>query len=385
MSVTLTAAMRANLLSLQSTASLLGATQFRLATGLKVNSALDNPSSFFAAQGLTNRANDLGSLLDAMGQSVQTLKAADEGIKGLTKLVEQAKSIAQTARSTASGASGGTVTSDFIATADIADLTNDLYSDGDTIMLQAGSGAVHTITIDSTGATGPATLQDLVDTINDISGFHASIEIGTGADAGMQALTITTTNAEDLNVTETSIDTTLNIDGAYAAGSSSAAQLDLETQYNALLDQIDAFVADTGYRGVNLLNGDFMKTVFNEDGSSFQQVDGAARDSSGLGLGAADFSTSGAIDDVLGDISDALTTMRTDATKYGNALSVIQTRQDFTANLVNVLKDGATALTIADKNEEGANMLALQTSQQLGIQSLSLASQANQSVLRLFQ
>ena len=266
--------MRANLLSLQSTANLMGATQFRLATGNKVNSALDNPSSFFAAQGLNNRASDMSGLLDGMGQSVQTLKAADEGIKGLTKLVGQAKAIAQEANTRAVGA--------------------------------------------------------------DVS--------------------------------------------------------DVATSYTDLLAQIDTFITDTGYHGVNLLNGDTMKTQFNEDNSSSQDVTGVTYDASGLGLttGAAAFGALGVkvqatVDAEIGNIDAALTDLRNTARDFGNSLSIIQTRQDFTSGLINVLKDGAAALTIADKNEEAANMLALQTSQQLGIQALSLASQANQSVLRLFQ
>ncbi|MFH1158363.1 MAG: hypothetical protein V1721_05705, partial [Pseudomonadota bacterium] len=101
--VTLTSAMRANLLSLQGTAVLMGQTQFRLATGNKVNSALDNPTSFFAAQSLNNRASDLSSLLDGMGQNIQVLKAASQGIDGLSALVNQAKAVAQTAQSQATG------------------------------------------------------------------------------------------------------------------------------------------------------------------------------------------------------------------------------------------------------------------------------------------
>ena len=86
--ITLSSAVRKNLNSLQSTADLLSDVQNKLATGKKVNSALDNPSNFFTASGLTSRANDLGTLLDDMGQSVQTLKAADEGIASITTLAE---------------------------------------------------------------------------------------------------------------------------------------------------------------------------------------------------------------------------------------------------------------------------------------------------------
>lgn len=96
--ISLTASMRSNLLSLQQTQSLMDVTQERLSTGKKVNSALDNPSSFYTAQSLTNRANDLSSLLDSMGQGVQTIKAADEAITSITALVQQAKAVANQAR-----------------------------------------------------------------------------------------------------------------------------------------------------------------------------------------------------------------------------------------------------------------------------------------------
>jgi len=128
-----------------------------------------------------------------------------------------------------------------------------------------------------------------------------------------------------------------------------------------------------------------MRTQFNEDNSSSITVTGMVRDSAGLGMLPPDFSTSGGIQLNLDQITAALDTLRSDGRSYGNALAVITTRQDFTMNLINTLKDGSTQLIIADKNEEGANLLALQTSQQLGIQALALASQANQSVLRLFQ
>ena len=96
--VTLSSSVRQNLLSLQNTAALSSITQNRLATGKKVNSALDNPGNFFTSQSLNNRASDLNSLLDSIGQAQQTLKAADQGITSVTKLVESAKSIAKQAR-----------------------------------------------------------------------------------------------------------------------------------------------------------------------------------------------------------------------------------------------------------------------------------------------
>lgn len=378
--------MRANLLSLQSTQSLLGSTQLRLATGNKVNSALDNPSSFFAAQSLNNRAGDLSALLDGMGQAVQTLKAADEGIKGLTKLVQSAKAVAEDAKTVASSStSGGADTSVWMDTADIADLTATLLTANDAIKVRAGTGPEYTVTFDGTNIKS---LQDFADAINGMQDLKAEILIGDGTTGGLgqQAIKISTTNGTALDFTN-AVNTPMADLGLAdaAAGAATQAQIDLETQYNDLLTQIDQFVADTGYRGINLLNGDTLTAIFNEDGTSSQDTVGTARDSVGLAITAADFSTTAAIDASIDEIKAALDTLRTDASKYGNSLSVIQTRQDFTTNLANVLRDGAAALTVADKNEEGANMLALQTTQQLGITSLSLASQANQSVLRLFQ
>src|ERR1700681_2544920 len=101
--IILSAGVRQNLLSLQDTAALMATTQNRLATGKKVNSALDNPINFFTSQGLSNRAGDLNSLLDAIGQGQQTLQAANTGLTSLTTLVQSAKSIATQALQSAVG------------------------------------------------------------------------------------------------------------------------------------------------------------------------------------------------------------------------------------------------------------------------------------------
>ena len=99
-SVTLSAATRQNLLSLQDTSALTATTQNRLATGLKVSSALDNPVNFFTAQSFNSRSGDLGSLLDSISNGIQTIQAANQGITSIQKLVDQAKSIANQALST---------------------------------------------------------------------------------------------------------------------------------------------------------------------------------------------------------------------------------------------------------------------------------------------
>jgi len=269
--VTLTAALRSNLLSLQGTQKLLDNTQLRLSTGLKVNSALDNPNSFFAAQSVNNRASDLGRLLDGIGQGIQVLKAADEGIKSLTSFLEQAQAIAQEA-----------------------------------------------------------------------------------------------------------------LDQANASGGAPADETSLEAQYDEIQLQIGTLVSDAGYRGTNLLDQGDLTVTFNEDATASLTVTGVDFTATGLGLAAADFQDAAAATTALTNISDALDTVRAQARTFGNNLNIIQSRQDFTQSLINVLKEGADKLVVADKNEEGARLLSLQTTQQLGITSLSLASQAEQSILRLF-
>lgn len=269
--VTLTAALRSNLLSLQGTQRLLDQTQLRLATGKKVNSALDNPNSFFAAQTLSNRAGDLSRLLDGIGQAVQVLKAADEGIQTLTSFLEQAQAIAQEA-----------------------------------------------------------------------------------------------------------------LQQANASGGAPADQLSLEGDYTELITQIDDLPNDAGYRGTNLLDQGSLFVIFNEDSSSNLTVTGVDFTTTGLSISAADFTNSVTCQAAVDELDAALSTVRAQARTFGTNLNIIQTRQDFTTSLINVLKEGSDKLTLADQNEEGAKLLSLQTAQQLGITSLSLASQAQQGILRLF-
>jgi len=119
--VVLSSALRSNLLSLQRTQSSIDKVQNVLATGLKVSSALDNPQSFFASQALKNRSSDLTRLLDGIGQSIQTIKAADAGVSSLTKLVQQASSIVDSARE---AVTGGAKEAAVIGTVDLSGITD---------------------------------------------------------------------------------------------------------------------------------------------------------------------------------------------------------------------------------------------------------------------
>jgi flagellin-like hook-associated protein FlgL len=176
----------------------------------------------------------------------------------------------------------------------------------------------------------------------------------------------------------------INTAETYVLASAASTLSKYEDDYNTIRDQIDALVKDSGYRGVNLINGDTLDTYFNEDRSNKLSTVGQALTSDGLGLGKADFSRLDTIQTTGDQARAALSTLRSFGGTLSNSLSVIQTRQDFTNSLIQTLNEGSDKLTVADQNEEGAKLLALQTRQQLGVTALSLASQAQQSVLRLF-
>lgn len=531
--IILSKAVRSNLLSLQSTAALLGKTQERLATGLKVNSALDNPTNFFTASGLNSRASDLGRLLDSVSNAVQTIAAADKGISAITKLVESAQATARqalqtsatvdssaTTPATAGEITGGTFTAlDFTVTpatagtstfsfgssqafdaddaltfditidggvaqsisisqADVAAVGNNdntlddadelaailaskitgatVTNNAGTITIEsATTGALSSVVIsntaisdvntsgfanttgiaDDTGTDGTAagaartlTFDIAIDggtatsvTINlaavqaagnndgvidsvaelaaivdaqlgagvTVDGTGATLVLTSATSGASSSLAITNTTAT--NVTNTS--GIANGSNTGTAASTTTTQVtnpkrdELRVQYNDLLGQIDDLAKDASFNGVNLLNGDSLSVLFNEDGTSSLDVTGVTYDSAGLGLTAllsGDFDTNLDINTTLDSLKSAIDDLRTQASKFGSNLSVVETRQDFTKSMINVLETGAANLTLADTNEEAANLLALQTRQQLSSTALSLASQADQQVLRLF-
>ena len=369
--ITLTSSMRNNLLSLKNTSALLDRTQERLSTGKKVNSALDNPSSYFTAQSLNARASDLNNLLDSMGQAVQTIKAADEGITTLTSLVEQAKSITEQAASTSISATNvvGSITLSGDPLRTNASIANDLtFSIGDT-----------EITVAKANIQGK-TAEELVGAINTAitgAGIQAEDAVATvGADG--TSFIITSNKGEEIVLNA-------NNDLGNSASNAKGALETYQNQFNGILKQIDELVQDTSYKGINLLNGDDLTVNFNELRTSTLTIEGVTFDSAGLKLTTAeDWNNIDNLNASMSQTEAAINTLREQASTFGQNLSVVQTRQDFTESMINILTSGADALTLADMNEEAANMLALQTRQALGTNALSMASQAEQSVLQLF-
>lgn len=627
--IALTASMRSNLLSLKNTQKLMDTTQDRLSTGYKVNSAMDNPSSYFTAQSLNSRADDLSTLLDNIGQAISTLEVADKGITTLQDFVEQAKSIANSARDTANVASkatsdnvtfnaataktdlltdvmanikagdsftirlgdstkmegtsnvskdqslsqigikdgakiemivgdktyeftfktGGDVgtaavdpatgvtkqefgvdmtledfmretvytvgrkvlnaevkdgklsfntmdnsslvirsTADFDSgktasgktlevdgkifadgkdddtsvtgakvtvggteidisafvaptTGEIADvdglvkeINSKLTEAGSTVVAQkstddksvefydkAASGTAPAVTFTKgTGAGGTggaytanAAVADknvaLTTNFNKVFGFDEGYSVtitdgmtveqfrqavdgldGVAADFDSKGhLVISGEQGDDMVIADnngSNFVKSLLSSSIYSATNGSNERAKYANQFDAVLEQINQLVQDTSYKGINLLNGDDLTVVFNESRTSTLELKGVTFDSTGLGftMSESEWKDNASIDKSLDQITKATSLLRAQASEFGQNLSTVQIREDFTENMINNLQTGADKLTLADMNEEGANMLALQTRQQLGINSLSLASQAAQSVLKLF-
>jgi flagellin len=372
--VVLSAGVRSNLLALQRTDGMMTRTQERLATGKKVNSALDNPINFFTASALTNRASDLASLLDGVGNAIKTLQAADNGISAIKKLVENAQAIAmQALQNPATTAKySGTV-------AGLTGASTLAVTAGDTITVSDGT-TTATFTADAT-----PTVQEFLDAVNNTANLNVKAELSSDGRILLEATgTNSITIAGDMVAGEKAL---LGIvDGTTAGGPLNATRTTLARQFNAVLDQIDKLARDTGFNGINLINGGSLKVIFNENQTSSLTISGVTIDSAGLGLTAAgsDFQSDFNVNATLTQLRSGLDALASHASAFGSNLSMVQVREDFMESMINTLKTGADNLTLADPNEEGANMLALQTRQQLSTTALSLASQASQNVLRLF-
>ena len=405
--ISLTASMRTNLLSLQNTQSLMDTTQERLSTGLKVNSAIDNASSYYTAQSLNNRASDLSALLDSMGQGIQTIQAANEGIEAITEFVEQAKAIANSARDAASKTDVKTLSSKFSGT--------DSVTSDDTALTLAVKKA------DGTALAGTGDEKKISDAITAVNAKLNATELK-GKNAAELKTAIEKALKEDAagvlkNVMEFSVTADGKVSVTAKAGyqvsltgagdfagqgdkdedgsvtNVSTSTVDVNTdrekyaeQFNEIMKQIDNLAKDSGYKGINLLQMNTLTVIFNEDRSSQIEVKGVDASSTGLKISnpVDSWQTDEDINKSITEAENAISELRIMASDYGNYYSIVQNRQDFTKNLINVLTEGADNLTLADMNEESANMLALQTRQQLAINSLSLASQAAQGVLQLF-
>ncbi|WP_411903437.1 flagellin N-terminal helical domain-containing protein [Methylorubrum thiocyanatum] len=393
--ITLSAATRQNLLSLQDTSALTATTQNRLATGLKVSSALDNPVNFFTAQNLSNRSTDLGGLLDGISNGIQAIQAANQGITSIQKLIDSAKSTANQALSTQITTTGTAGTA-FSAAA----TTVNFYVNGD-----AKSAALTTADTIDTAITALNTSAGSTMFSKDTTGtkivLNASAAVEFKASADQTALGFAAGTTSSATVAKYGSTGDVVTSGTNLTVSGVDAREKLAKQYNSLLTQITQLAKDSSFNGTNLIsNGDAsnkLHIAFNEKDSSNLDVQGQDLTADGLDLDAIT-KNSGATADGKGnfllddDIKGTLTkltsgsdTLRTASSTFGSNLSVVQNRQSFSKNLINVLDTGAANLTNADLNLEAANSQALSTRQSLGISALSLANQAQQSILQLLR
>ncbi|MGU3329581.1 flagellin [Methylobacterium mesophilicum] len=387
--VTLTASTRQNLLSLQDTASLTATNQTRLSTGKKVNSALDNPVNFFTSQSLTNRSGDLSGLLDGISNGIQTIQAANQGITSIQKLIDSAKSTANQALS-AQVTTTGTAKNDYTPAA----ATVDFYVNGvaktaaltgtDTISTAIASlntAAGSTIfSADSTGKKIVLNASSDVEFKNSTSQTALGFQAGSTANADAYGTGVGAQSAS-ADLTVTGVDTRAKLAG----------------QYNDLLTQISQLANDASYNGVNLINNDDdsnkLHIAFNEKDTSNIDVKGQNLTASGLGMDAITAGTDNTgnwlsdtdVKSTLKVITSASDTLRTASSTFGSNLSVVQNRQDFSKQLINILQVGSDNLTNADMNAEAANSQALSTRQSLGISALSLANTAQQGILQLLR
>lgn len=389
--VVLSGAIRSNLLSMQNTSKMLDETQLRLATGLRVRSAIDSPTSYFTAQGLNNRASDLNNLLDAMGQGVQTLQAADEGIKSILKLVDSMKAVANQAletkikSATITGNQTGAPLTGGVALSGLGALVA-----GNTISITVGE-VTETVTIGAASGN-VATVQDLIDWANNTFDGDEPLVASLTPEGQLQ---LEGKNGRDVTVTAAAGVTEVSLTGLLGTRTSATEGVNrdkYERDFNNLRDQIADLANDAHYKGVNLLKGDILSVFFNADQTSKLDIEGVEMTPEGLlnigevttASGNHGFQLDTGIKSFVDTLNSATNVLRQQASTFGANLGVVQIRQDFTSALINTLETGASNLTVADTNEEGAKMLALQTRQQLGTTALSLANQAEQGVLRLF-
>ena len=281
--VNLSSSIRTNLLALQNTNSLFDRTSERLSTGLKINSALDGASPFFAARNLNNRASDFTGLKDGIGPAIATLKTADKGLEALTQLVEQAKSLADQAKEASSQVSltSGSVESTTDATGATTFAVAFTSAVAGTFEVKVGTGAVVSISISTTTTIdGLIALIEAVDTGLDVNYNTTTNKLEVSATAGV-AVTITdgTSTALSANFLGGTSATATTF-GSAGSGSSVPS---LEADFEKVMAEINQLVKDTSYKGINLLNGNNLTVNVNESDATLS-ITGVQLNVSGLGF-----------------------------------------------------------------------------------------------------
>ena len=431
------AAQSAQLQALRKTASQLDDTSLRLATGYAVNSAIDNPANFFIARSLRNRADDLTRLLDGIGQSIRVIQEADHGISAAQKILDQAESYLQDVidKFHAGEIEYGPTTptnETYVTFAGPSDFSQYVGGGQDTmgtaLITVTGNNTVsfdgnywkrkafnYTITANTVLEFDySSSLLPEISTIgfdndtnfgNDSNRFFLNGSQTSGISFAAPVGTYQYTGGGAVQHYEIPVGTYftgsfsyinfIHDDDAAPIGNAVFSNITLregpkqtlgvdlkyEQGYQAILNQIDFLVKDAHYRGINLLAGDDLTTYFNPSGTSKLVTEGIDATYQGLGLTARNFNTVDLVEEKLAQVKAAHETLRRYAATVATNLSVIETRQILTNAQINISKEGADELTVADQNEEGAKLLALQTRQQMVITMLALRPATILSVL----
>ena len=503
--VTLSSAVRESLLSLQNTSQLIQKTQGRLASGLRIESAIDDPVSFFQAKGLSDRAFDFSERKDAIDQGISTVTAALDGVQGIEELVRQIKGVVSSMKSATATQMSDLVTQFNDLRTQIDNLGNDSSFQGTNLISGTGtslsvefsekSASLLTISsVDITVSTAGLQIGSAVAFTGQFVGDFASGAVNTidtgsfNLDGGLTAGSTISFTYEGGQKTFTTADSmlftyganvvTVSVGGNNLINKNDVVNLTITSGtttgfYIAATDTLNlAYATHSGSNlaGTAITAGELFTLTYQGQTRTFTTADGpitfglagvatvlslgsafgtgttianggnivvsaltaaadgaantgfqavltafaattifptSAADSqtgtivNGIGVGGTGSSVTAdqgtnyinyvqagdntALNDTISTLDTALSTLRTQSQVLGTNVSVLQTRLDFTSTYVNTLQTGASKLTLADLNEEGANLLALQTRQQLGIQALAFAGQAEQGILALFR
>lgn len=362
-------------------------TQGRLATGKKVNSALDAPDAFFTSQSLSGRAQDLANLLDGINQSIKVVEAADNAITSITKLVEAARAKANSALQTTDRFVRLQAAADYNALIDqIESIAEDAGYNGKNLLGGAGNDLTIYFNEDNTN-----TLK--IQSIN-LTDIEASI--------GLPRVTAGTpqTSSIALETGGTALSLNSPLAGSDQLGGPKTLTFGLGDPATSTLATIDVTASMTVQEFISEFNAkiDHARASFNattgslviESTTTISYSGGAtgeALETGAVTVSSGQTSTwvdNPGIEATVQQISGAQRNLRSEAATLGSNLIILENRENFTRQFISTLKQGADQLVLADLNEEGANLLALQTRQQLSSTALSLASQADQAVLRLF-
>ncbi len=510
--VVLNNALKATLLSLQKTSSLVDDVTLRLASGLKVNSALDNPQNFFTANALGNEASDLSSLLDGISQSIRAVELASSGLEASLKLIDQAEELAIGQREAIEGIDvppafegesglsnlitdseadfyfrlddGGTTAEnagvlsttvrynggisteeegifegsngsayfdgvnssvtigfnsaisgnfteksvELVFNADSISGRQTIYSQGNSTRgfdIYLDGNELYITAINSPAFGGASAIPQPVfqATIESGRNYHTAIvfssennsfegflngvslgtsEVGGGTFFGHNSPTLGRQNTGTKTLHDGASSTTNFFNGSISdvaiyndvltadeiverANAAEANTLDSSsTDYSNLIEQIQRTAIDANYRGFDLLSGKSLQTQFSANGKSNLVIEGIDIVSEAKSLPPIGFDDKDDLDIIIEKLRNFRDVVRNFAKSLTNGLNIIKIREDFTQNLVSTFLAGKDDLTLADQNEDGATLLALQTRQTLGVTAISLAAQSTQQTLRLF-